>query len=79
MKKWGTIFGLFLATYFVVWTLVYALLMGGDFQYYGRYLHLAWTSPGEIPAMIQFVALSCAIVAALVAWWRCGKKETVKS
>ena len=43
-------------TYFVAWTLAYAALMKLDFRFYGEYLRLSWTDPGEFPAFIQWIA-----------------------
>jgi membrane protein implicated in regulation of membrane protease activity len=68
MKELSKNLGFFLAAYLIAWTLVYALIMGGNFQYFGVYFRLAWTSPGEIPTLIQVAALGCAIVAVLVVW-----------
>lgn len=75
MKKASRIFCTALVTYILVWTVVYSVIMRGDFAYYGRYLQLAWTSPGEIPAMIQLVTLICTVIAAVIAWFCLRKKQ----
>jgi hypothetical protein len=54
--------------YAVGWTLVYTLLMDGDFRYFFTYLRLAWTGPGERPAFIQAGAIAVALVAPLCLW-----------
>jgi hypothetical protein len=75
MKKTSVIICTALVTYFVSWTVVYGVIMQGDFRYYRRYLQLAWTSPGEIPTMIQLVALVCTAVVVIIAWFYFGKKR----
>lgn len=45
------------ASYASMWTVSYAVLMQGDFRFYFSYLKLAWTHPGEIPAIIQGYSL----------------------
>jgi hypothetical protein len=57
------------------WTAIYALVMEGDFTYYGHYLSAVWSgSAGELPSLIGLysVVLTIAIcaVAALVALLR---------
>jgi len=62
------------------WTLVYTLLMDGDFRYFFTYLRLAWTGPGERPAFIQAGAIAVALVAPLCLWvWRrfCARRRQV--
>lgn len=46
------------AAYAVSWTATYTVLMEGDFKYFIEYLGLAWTGPGEMPAMLQFLSLA---------------------
>jgi len=57
---------LLVALYFGAWTLIYALVMEADFRYYFEYLRLAWSDPGELPALIQiysvFATLICFVV-----------------
>ena len=45
-----------LGIYLIGWTIAYVFAMGVDFRYYVYYLYLAWTGPGEIPAIIQVLA-----------------------
>jgi hypothetical protein len=48
---------LILATYMLSWTCMYFWIMGADASYFTKYLKLSWQGPGEIPALIQAVAL----------------------
>ena len=45
------------AVYFISWSAVYVWIVGSDFRYYGKYLHLAWTNPGELPAFLQVTSI----------------------
>lgn len=54
--------------YVIGWTCFYAILMQGDFGFYFTYLKLAWTSPGEKPALIQWGAILAAIIAPIAIW-----------
>lgn len=53
--------------YVVTWFLAYVLIMRGDMDYLREYFVLAWTSPGEIPALIQFVAVLIGLIAGSIA------------
>jgi len=57
---------LLVALYVAAWTLAYAAIMEGDFQYYFEYLKLAWSAPGELPALIQIYSVSVALVSFIV-------------
>lgn len=54
--------------YIVGWTVVYAILMAGDFRYFFKYLRLAWTQPGELPTFINVGAIAVALIAPLGLW-----------
>jgi hypothetical protein len=75
MNKAGRIFSAALVTYCLVWTMVYSIIMEGDFRYFSRYLQLSWTSPGEIPAMIQLVTLICTVTVSFITWFCLRKKQ----
>jgi len=48
--------------YCAAWTISFMFFVGLDFQYYFEYLALAWTGPGEIPAFIQWGALTITLM-----------------
>lgn len=48
--------------YLVLWFVTYSLVMSFDYKYLLKYFYLSWTSPGEIPAFIQFVSISVLIL-----------------
>lgn len=59
------------ASYLLAWTIVYMIIMQGDVGYLFSYLVLAWTDPGEIPAMINLFAVIVGLALALaigIAW-----------
>lgn len=56
-----------IATYLACWTVVYGIIMAGDFRYFFRYLFMAWSRPGEIPALIQLYAIGATLASCLVA------------
>ena len=55
--------------YVVTWALAYVLIMRGDMDYLREYFVLSWTSPGEIPALIQFVAVLIGLIAGSFAFY----------
>lgn len=54
--------------YILGWTIVYTVIMRGDFRYFFKYLQVAWTQPGELPTFINVGAIAVALVAALGLW-----------
>jgi hypothetical protein len=52
--------------YAISWTLLFPLIVGPHFSYFFEYLKLAWTSPGEYPATINFYAIIVTIIAMVV-------------
>lgn len=54
--------------YGVCWTVVYLIVMGGDVRFFFEYLALAWTDPGELPALIQLYSVALLLVLAVVAF-----------
>ena len=55
--------------YAVTWVLTYVLIMRGDMDYLREYLVLSWTNPGEIPALIQFVAALIGLISGSIAFY----------
>jgi hypothetical protein len=78
MKFAGKVLCTAFITYFVVWTALYFAIMRMDFSLYGHYLRLAWTRPGELPAVMQFFALMFSVASALVRIWIRRKKFNTK-
>lgn len=58
------------ATYGLAWLGTYTVLMSGDMKYLGEYFMLSWLGGGEIPAFIQFVAVTFGLVAWAVVYFR---------
>jgi uncharacterized membrane protein len=58
---------LLLAVYLACWTVIYGFIMAGDFRYFLEYLSLAWSRPGEIPALIQLYTVAATIGICLIA------------
>jgi hypothetical protein len=48
------------------WSAAYLLVMGFDPKHYFEYLILAWSHPGERPAMINFLAVATTGVVLMV-------------
>ena len=53
--------GLFAISYLASWTIFYGFALEWDFSYYLEYLVLAWTSPGEIPSVLNVFSLIAAL------------------
>lgn len=62
MMRASSLIGLVTAAYAVSWFLSYVYVMGFDFRYFFEYLGLAWSRPGEIPALIQVIAIVVSVV-----------------
>jgi hypothetical protein len=58
--------GAAIAFYLLGWSLAYLWLVGLDFSYYWRYMHLAWRGGGEIPALLHIYALMATALALVV-------------
>lgn len=67
MRRVLTVLGIAIAGYFVAWVLAYSIVMEFDYAYLGRYFILAWSGGGELPAFIQLIALSFALITAIAA------------
>ncbi len=61
-----------LVGYDLGWTGGYLFIVGTDFRYFLEYLNLAWTGGGEIPTVIQVVAVGGS-VAGLASVWLAGR------
>lgn len=51
--------------YMVIWTMIYIVFMGLDFTHYLEYFRLAFSGPGEIPALIRIYSLIITFVVVL--------------
>lgn len=66
--------------YLVLWFFTYSFVMSFDYEYIISYFYLSWSSPGEIPAFIQWVALSgCLLVAVIFYFFRWTKNLRKKT
>ncbi len=71
MRAISTFVVIGISVYLATWTVAYVGILGGDFHYYFEYLKLSWTSPGEIPALIQWIAIAVtALVLGIMLLWR---------
>lgn len=43
-------------SYLLAWILIYSIVLGFDYSYFGRYFVLAWRGGGEMPATIQMLS-----------------------
>lgn len=55
-----------IVAYFLSWSIAYVVLVGWDLEYYWQYLRLAWTSPGELPAFLQIIAIVATLVVCIL-------------
>ena len=65
--------------YFVGVTAVYIFIMGLDFSQYYDYLFLAWTSPGERPAFMQWGGFLTAFLSLIGVWAYSHMGKRIKS
>ena len=49
--------GVLIFLYLIVWVVAYSVLMGFDYRFALEYFLLAWRGGGEIPALIQLIAI----------------------
>lgn len=66
MRKLFNISCIFLFGYLVLWSVIYFWIMGLDVLHFFDYFLLSWGGAGEIPAFIQWGAISGAILIALI-------------
>ena len=52
--------------YMFLWTIGYVYFMKFDLKFYFDYLWLSWMDPGEVPAYIQFFAITFTLLPFLV-------------
>jgi len=67
IARTSRIIGVVVLAYAVSWSGIYMLVMEGDTRFFLEYLHLAWTSPGELPGLIQMYSLVCTLVFCAIA------------
>lgn len=65
MKKFFWLLLLIPITYFLSWTIIYAIILEGDFGYYFQYLTLNWLHQGVIPFWINMFAIMTTLFVAL--------------
>jgi hypothetical protein len=63
-----------IVAYFLSWSIAYVVLIGWDLEYYWQYLRLAWTSPGELPAFLQIIAIVATLVISVLVFVRRRKR-----
>ena len=68
MKAKLKLVGIGLLSYIIVWSATYVVVLKANMAYYFEYLWLSWTSPGEIPAFLQIVAIPTALVVVFLVW-----------
>ena len=59
------------------WTIAYFLILRDGGGYFFQYLRLAWTSTGEIPLLVNLVALAIAFTSVVLAevWLRARRRR----
>jgi hypothetical protein len=61
VKPYLVFLGYVILVYIATWTILFAI--GGiEFRYYLWYLYLAWTGPGEIPAILQIYTIIFSVI-----------------
>ena len=55
-----------IVAYFLSWSIAYVVLVGWDLEYYWQYFRLAWTSPSELPAFLQIIAIVATLVVCIL-------------
>lgn len=64
---------LLVASYLLVWILIYSIVMELDYSHLKNYFVLAWSGGGELPATIQlatFLVMGILLLLLLGLWWR---------
>ncbi len=63
-------FAIAVVVYALAWLCTYTILLGGDMTYLGDYFLFSWTGGGELPAFIQFVAVSVGLLTWAIAYYK---------
>ncbi len=63
-------FAIAVVVYALAWLCTYTILLGGNMTYLGDYFLFSWAGGGELPAFIQFVAISVGLLTWAIAYYK---------